>query len=91
MELKQDLQYEIKESENPKLRDIFADLARDHGFPIYWYNEDNTGDIQVDIHSTFISDLDEIISSNVYDYNDTLKELLAVIKENSHIPYFYYN
>lgn len=91
MKIVENNNYEIKEVDSPELRDIFADLARDHGFPIYWYNEDNTGEIQINIHDTFISDLEEIIESKVYDYTDTLKELKTLIEDNENITTFYYN
>lgn len=88
--VKEDTFY-MKEDSFPQFREIFSDLAREQDFPIYWFNEDNSGEIEINIHSSFAEDLEELITDNVYpDYNKDLSALVDLVNTYGNLTSFYY-
>jgi len=61
----------IKENDNPNLRTLLGDLVIDYGIDgIYWFEEDNTGEIQ--ILTNIYKDILEILPELEDDYKEGL-------------------
>ena len=68
----------IEENTNPELRDLLETLARDQDYSnITWYNEDNTGEIEIFMYETFGDDL-EVLLFELQDSFEEDKELKEV-------------
>lgn len=81
----------LEEDKNPQFREIFSDLASEQDFPIRWYNEDNSGEIEVNIHVSFVEDLEDIIENDIYPhYKEDLINLSNLVKHYDYVSCFYY-
>lgn len=91
--LEKEISYVVYESLFPEIRNTLEILAKENNFSIYWWGEDNSGDIQVNIHNTWCIDLQNILDD--VDLRDgygveELQDLIKLVENNLECNSFTY-
>jgi hypothetical protein len=91
LKLKKEEALYLSEKDYPYFRMIFQELTTEYDFPIYSYEEEG-GELQINIHNSFIIDLKRIIEEGHYsvEFKNYLIKLIELIENNPDISVFYY-
>ena len=89
----------IEETENPALRTLLGTMAKDDFSNISFYNEDNSGEIEIYINETFKNKLEtlykslseEFIETDCECLDDYCLEELPILKEFLELVYYLNN